>query len=686
MQRIELNTRNLVGSGWTLVSGQLQYHGPELEARLVIKQVHGKLLTFDMPITLKGKLYELVKLPSVSQAWLEVTCIGEAAGLDTVTLTPHDWLTSRYLMWRRLYNTYTTATPAQRRVLGLHPWAMLRDPYSAYALIGKSRYYTASPAYSQWIEQSERFTPAVARRLKRAVKKQALATVAFEVLIDARQADSPAAVQQTLSSLQQQLEVVPVVCTVLLTAQQRDKWAAHFEHQAGVMTTHELTEARWPDNHWVVLLQAGTRMAPWALTWLATEAHKPNIAFMYSDHDYWLNDARENPHFKPDWSPELARSAGFVGSAFALRGHVLTRALATCGVGTPYELVLEATTQLEDSAICHIPAVLFHYGTAERTVTDSSALERHFRRHQVAATVCEQGEYLRVRYALPRTLPTVSIVVPTCDALHYLQTCVDSLLQKTSWPNYELLVVDNQSSEPATLEYFEQISRHHNIKVLRYDEPFNFSSINNFAVAHASGDVICLLNNDTEVISPDWLEEMVSRLLQPGIGVVGTRLYFSDGRVQHAGDVLGPGGCATHLHGTLEADEPGYMHRAVLAQDLSAVTAACLVTHKALYQQLGGLDETNLTVAFNDVDYCLRVREAGLRVIYTPYAELYHHESVSRGKDDSPEKKARARRESDYMRSRWGHIIERDPFYNPNLNYSQPDFKLGKIPRVGWPW
>ncbi|MBM7455575.1 GT2 family glycosyltransferase [Oceanisphaera litoralis] len=686
LQQVEPCTISAIDTGWVLVTGQLNYHGPELEARLLVRQKNGEQLNFDVPVTLKGKLYELVKLPGASQICLEVKSMGHASGLDTVSITQINWATAHYLMYRRIYHAYTTASHAQRRVLGLHPLAMLRDPYSAYALIGKSRYYTASPAYAQWIDQSEHFTPAVAHRLKRAVKKQALAAVAFEMLIDARQTDTPVAVQQTLHSLRQQLELAPVACKVLLTAQQRDEWAALLKHDIELITTNELAEVRWPGNNWVFVMQAGTRLAPWALAWMAMEAQKPDTAFIYSDNDYWLNEERVNPQFKPDWSQELARSSGYVGSAFALRGDLFGKVVAENGVNCAYQLVLDATALVGEQAICHIPAVLCHYVDHKAETVNRQALERHLRRNKVAAEVIAQGEYLRVRYALPKALPKVSIVVPTRDALNYLQPCVESLLQKTTWPDYELLIVDNQSSEPATLAYFEQVSQHERVRVLHYDQPFNFSAINNFAVAQASGEVVCLLNNDTEVISPDWLEEMVSRLLQPGVGVVGGRLYFSDGRVQHAGDVLGPGGCATHLHGILEADDPGYMHRSLLAQDLSAVTAACLVTHKALYQQLGGLDETNLTVAFNDVDYCLRVREAGERVIYTPYAKLYHHESVSRGKDDSPEKKARAKRETEYMRSRWRHMIDRDPFYNPNLNYSQPDFKLGKIPRVGWPW
>jgi GT2 family glycosyltransferase len=200
------------------------------------------------------------------------------------------------------------------------------------------------------------------------------------------------------------------------------------------------------------------------------------------------------------------------------------------------------------------------------------------------------------------------------------------------------------------------------------------------------GEALCLLNNDTEVITPDWLEEMLGNLIQPGVGVVGAKLYFDDGRVQHAGDTVGPGGCAHHLHSYLEHDAPGYCGRAVQAQELSAVTGACLLTWRKLYQDLGGLDEANLPVAFNDVDYCLRVREAQRRVVWTPYAELYHHESVSRGKDESAEKIARARRELHFMRKRWKHVLHHDPFYNPNLSYERPDFSLSHAPAIPKPW
>lgn len=672
-------------NGWGLVSGQLQYNGPELVVTLVTEDDQERRQSYNLPVTLKGKVHELVKLPNVNLAWLEARSEGEVNGLDTLAISFPGLLFSRYLMWRRLYNTYTTVSKPQRRLLGLRPLPMVLTPYRAYALIGKSRYYTASPDYPEWIAQSERFTPSVARRLKRFAKRHRLHQIRLQVLIDARDCPSPDLVEQTLQSLRQQKEI-KAHCQVLTNASVETEWTHKPGNQEGIIDHPSALLEQGLEHDWVFVVQAGTRLAPWALAWFAAEASNENVRFIYADHDYLDQGTRVAPQFKPDWSPELARCSGYVGTAFALHGHDFVRVIKRHGFTSLYQLMLDSTATMADNSVQHIPAVLCHYASAEAEPVCRQALEQHLHQHHIGAKVIDQGAFFRLRYSLPALLPKVSIVVPTRDALYYLKTCVDNLLQKTTWPNYELLIVDNQSCEPETLAYFEQLAQHENVKVLPYNTAFNFSAINNFAVAQASGEIICLLNNDTEVISPDWLEEMVSRLLQPGVGVVGTRLYFSDGRVQHAGDVLGPGGCAMHLHGIIDADDPGYMHRAVLAQDLSAVTAACLVTHKSLYQALGGLNEANLSVAFNDVDYCLKVREAGQRVIYTPYAELYHHESVSRGKDDSPEKQARAKRESEYMQARWGHIIERDPFYNPNLNYSQPDFRLGKIPRIDWPW
>jgi GT2 family glycosyltransferase len=268
----------------------------------------------------------------------------------------------------------------------------------------------------------------------------------------------------------------------------------------------------------------------------------------------------------------------------------------------------------------------------------------------------------------------------------HLNACVESVLGVSSYRNFELIVVDNQSVEPQTLAYLDDLAQKPRVRVLRYAQPFNFSAINNYAANQANGEVLCLLNNDTEVISSDWMEEMLGHLVQERVGIVGAKLYYPDGRVQHAGDVVGVGGIAAHLHASIERDHPGYGRRAVLVQELSAVTGACLMTWRSLYLQLGGLNERHLPVAFNDVDYCLRVWEAGYRVIWTPYAELYHHESLSRGQDLTPDKKVRIRSEEAYMRSRWKHVLQHDPFYNPNFSYNRPDFSLSHAPIVPTPW
>lgn len=315
------------------------------------------------------------------------------------------------------------------------------------------------------------------------------------------------------------------------------------------------------------------------------------------------------------------------------------------------------------------------------------ALLAHLARSGVVGEVSETlPDCWRVRYLLTDIPPLVSIIVPTRDALELIRQCVGSLLKKTTYPRFEILVVDNQSVDCDALAYLEQIASHESARVLRYDLPFNYSAMNNMAVREARGEVVCLLNNDTEVISPGWLDEMVGQLVQSNVGIVGAKLYYPNGRVQHAGDLVGVGGVANHAHAYLQRDDPGYCNRAMVAQELSAVSAACLVTWRNLYQQLGGLDEKHLQVAFNDVDYCLRVRAAGYRVIWTPHAELYHHESVSRGKDNSPEKARRARREVAYMRKRWKHVMSHDPFYNPNLSNMRPDFSLGNAPMVVKLW
>jgi GT2 family glycosyltransferase len=242
------------------------------------------------------------------------------------------------------------------------------------------------------------------------------------------------------------------------------------------------------------------------------------------------------------------------------------------------------------------------------------------------------------------------------------------------------LIVDNRSSEREAVNYLESLPARStdriSIRVLHYDRDFNYSDLNNRAVEIARGELICLLNNDTEVISPDWLHEMVGHVIQPGVGAVGAKLLYGNGRVQHAGDVVGYGGCANHLHAGIEGTDPGYCLRAAVAQELSAVTGACLLTPRSIYTQIGGLDATFLRVTFNDVDFCLRLRKNGYKVIWTPYALLYHHESATRGRPKGLLARLRAKLEARVMRLRWAGTLRQDPFYNPNMARRRSDFTL----------
>jgi GT2 family glycosyltransferase len=263
-----------------------------------------------------------------------------------------------------------------------------------------------------------------------------------------------------------------------------------------------------------------------------------------------------------------------------------------------------------------------------------------------------------------------------------IKQCIDSIFAKTTYKNYEIIIVDNNSDDPETLEYFASLSSHHQVRVLRDESPFNFSALNNTAVQQARGEYVGLINNDIEVISPEWLDEMIGLAMQSGVGAVGASLWYPNDTLQHGGVIIGLGGVANHAHKNLPRNRAGYFGRAQMIQTFSAVTAACLVIKKTIYQEVGGLNETNLKVAFNDVDFCLRVREAGYRNVWTPYAELYHHESATRGLDDTSEKQARFIEEVLYMKERWGEQLKTDPAYSPNLTLKHEDFSYAWPPRV----
>ena len=452
------------------------------------------------------------------------------------------------------------------------------------------------------------------------------------------------------------------------------------------------------EGDWVVLMAAGDVLPPHALAHLAAEIvdHR-DARIIYSDEDALdAKGARVEPRFKPDWNVDLFYSQDLVSGLGAFeRG--LVGAVGGFREGFDgamgYDLTLRCIEGLRPGQIRRIPRVLCHRSSADATPVpavarvEASALAQHFDRTGTAARVLESEAGRRVQYQLPSDLPLVTLIIPTRNAEPLLRQCVESIVGATTYPNYEILLIDNGSDQPDALAYLASLNGQPGITVIRDDRPFNYSALNNMGVGHARGDLVGLVNNDIEVISPDWLGEMVSLALQPGVGAVGAKLLYPDETVQHGGVLLGVGGefgVAGHANKFLPAWQGGYMNRGLAIQSFSAVTAACLVVRKALYEQVGGLNEVDLKVAYNDVDFCLRLREAGYRNVWTPHAELFHHESATRGADVTPAQRERFDQEHAYMRKRWGDLIANDPAYNPNLTIHAENFGLAWPPRVPW--
>lgn len=457
-------------------------------------------------------------------------------------------------------------------------------------------------------------------------------------------------------------------------------------------------------GEFIALLDHDDELAPTALYFAALELNRdPNLRLLYSDEDKLDPHGRRcDPYFKSDWNPDLLASQNYV-SHLSFYAADLIRSVGGFRVGfegsQDYDLTLRCSEQLATAQIRHIPHVLYHWRIAEgSTATFAAAktfahdaamraVQDHVGRGATPGRVVPHyGDYLRVIYAPPPESPLVSIIIPTRDRVSLLRQCVDSVREKTDYTNFEIIIVDNNSREAETLQYFESLSQLKNVRVLRETGDFNFSKLNNLGVAQARGEFVALLNNDLEVMAPEWLTEMISHAARPEIGAVGAKLWYPDGRLQHGGVLLGVGGIATHAHRLLRK-EHGYFARARLTQNFSAVTGACMVLRKEVYQAVGGLDEINLPVAFNDVDFCLRLRERGLRVVWTPHAELIHHESASRGFEDTGAKQVRFMAEVEFMQKKWGHLLEADPFYNPNFSLAtDQQFKLAFPPRAQKPW
>ena len=453
-------------------------------------------------------------------------------------------------------------------------------------------------------------------------------------------------------------------------------------------------------GEYIALLDQDDLIRPHALLLMAEAINqRPDAGLLYSDEDK-IDDAgnRSDPYFKCDWNPDLLRSHNMI-CHLGIYDAKLVRDLGGFRIGyedaQDYDLCLRCSERLRPDQIIHLPFVLYHWRTHDKSTSaglaakpyaltaGERALQDHLSRTASSGRVetTEEG-YYRVRYPIPSTEPSVTLVVPTKDKVEVLRTCISSVLSKTSYQNYKITVIDNGSSERETSAYLAEITKNPRVSVLRDPRPFNYSQLNNEAVSRTDSDLVCLLNNDVEVLTPEWLAELVGIAIQPGVGAVGARLWYPDMTLQHGGVVMGLMGVASHAHKGLPRQNSGYFSRASLIQEFSAVTGACLMLKRALYLSVGGLNESDLAIAFSDVDLCLKLKEAGFRNVWSPYADLIHHESVSRGADQDPVSAARFLKEVNYMRHKWRDLIAWDPAYSPNLTLSREDFSLAFPPRV----
>lgn len=451
---------------------------------------------------------------------------------------------------------------------------------------------------------------------------------------------------------------------------------------------------------YVGLLDHDDLLAPDALYEIVSRLQGESCPeLIYTDEDKIDGEGKEHfqPNLKPDFNPDLLRANNYICHFLVFSRALLGR---VGGIDSrydgaqDYDFILRCTEQAD--GICHIPRVLYHWRTHAQSTADNPlskeyayeagrrAIAAHLERCGLQGEVIRKKDFgfYRVRYQVQGT-PLVSIIIPNKDEKETLKKCLESVLDKTKYSNYEIIIVENNSKTDEIFDYYKEIDGRNRIRVVYWDREFNYSAINNFGARHASGEYLVFLNNDMEIVSEDWLDELLGHCSRPGTGIVGARLYYPDDTIQHAGIIVGIGGIGGSLFVGMKRGHGGYLHKESLQQDLSAVTAACMMVSREAFEAVGGLEE-KLAVAFNDVDFCLRVRALGYLVVYDPYVELYHYESKTRGAEDTPEKVRRFQSEIEFMRTRWISILkDGDPYYNKNFSLAKWNYSLRPHEKAG---
>ena len=463
-------------------------------------------------------------------------------------------------------------------------------------------------------------------------------------------------------------------------------------HRNGHISAASNSALKLATGDFAALLDHDDQLARHALARVVDRLNEyPDAVLIYTDEDKIdENGIRSQPHFKSDWNPDLLLGQNFISHLGVYRR---SRIVELGGFREGFEgaqdwdLALRITEDAVPEYIQHIPEALYHWraisGSTAKDIGEKSyaheaakkALEAYFSSKQIEASLEPVDRfYWRARYK--HDSPTVAIIIPTRDRIDLLKPCIESILSKTQYKAFEIVIANNDSTEPQTIEFLNELSEK-GITIVDTPGRFNFSRIANHAIRSRSENIFCLLNNDTTIINGEWLDELVMHATRPEIGPVGAKLLYPHDHVQHAGIVLGIGGIGSEAFKYIHKTDDGYIHRAFLVGNYSAVTGACLAVRKSVWEESGEFDEQNTPNAYSDVDFCLRCQEKGYRSLFTPFAQLYHMESSSRGPESSPEFEAATQ----YMKSRWGSVIAKDPYYNPNLTLAREDFSFADAPR-----
>jgi O-antigen biosynthesis protein len=594
----------------------------------------------------------------------------------------------------------TAARAGAVRVLRRLPWVL--------AALRTAADLSAGSRYRRWIAEHD--TLNAADRAAIATRVAALPERRFSLVLPVGDAP-PSSFAVSLAALRAQFYPHWDLC-VAAPAARAERWRALVDQAAGgdarilPLVTADSDDLGAAFNaallraggDFVGILRPGDLLAPHALYELAEEiAANPDAALLYSDEDALDGRGRRcAPQFKTDWNHDLLLGQDAVGSLAVYRRRLLD-ALGGMrrgfGAAAPHDLALRIAEASPPERIGHIPAVLYHARRARPAAADAAASRRAITAHLARV---ERGEarvvphpalpqFSRVERSLPSPAPLVSVVILTRDRPDMLARSADGLLRRTDYPNFELIIVDNGSVQPATRSLLERLARDPRVVVTRDNRAFNYGALNNRAARLAQGDVLLMLNNDVDMITPGWLAELVAQVSRPGVAMAGPKLLYPGGFTQNAGLVLGVSGVADDAEHLSWRGSPGYLGRLQLAREVSALTGACLAVRREVFEAVGGFDELHLAVAFNDVDLCLRVREHGWRVVWTPFAELYHWESATRGPDDTPASRPRFAAERAYMRRRWGPVLDADPFYSPNVSLRDGRYRPGPPRRIK-PW